>query len=145
MTKHSLDRLRQHFAPKMQNTPDGAVFAVLSQEIDMHGLAFRDAAAKIASVDTLQSFMKDFGKRQVAELIPPASHAGKPLRTFPPGLRRAGEKTSTASSEFERASALADLFPARLADQPMAHAGHDFELGAILVERGGTLDRARAD
>ena len=29
----------------------------------MHGLAFRDAAAKIASVDTLQSFMKDFGKR----------------------------------------------------------------------------------
>lgn len=63
----SLDRLRQHFAPKMQNTPDGSTFTVLSQEIDMHGLAFRDAAAKIASVDTLQAFMKDFGKRnQVA-------------------------------------------------------------------------------
>ena len=29
----------------------------------MHGLAFRDAAAKIASVDTLQAFMKDFGKK----------------------------------------------------------------------------------
>ena len=28
----------------------------------MHGLAFRDAAARIASVDTLQAFMKDFGK-----------------------------------------------------------------------------------
>ena len=59
----SLDRLRQRFAPKMQNTSDGGAFAVLSQEIDMHGIAFRDAAAKIASVDTLQSFMKDFGKR----------------------------------------------------------------------------------
>jgi hypothetical protein len=58
-----LDRLRQHFAPKMQNTPEGSPFAVLSQQIDMHGLAFRDAAAKIASVDTLQAFMKDFGKR----------------------------------------------------------------------------------
>jgi hypothetical protein len=58
-----LDRLRQHFAPKMQNTPQGNSFAVLSQQIDMHGLAFRDAAAKIASVDTLQSFMKDFSKR----------------------------------------------------------------------------------
>ena len=40
---------------------------MLAQEIDMHGLAFRDAAAKIASVDTLEAFMKDFGKRhQVA-------------------------------------------------------------------------------
>jgi hypothetical protein len=63
----SLERVRQHFAPKMQNTKDGQAFAVLSQEIDMQGLAFRDAAAKIASVDTLQAFMKDFGKRhQVA-------------------------------------------------------------------------------
>ncbi len=59
----SLDRMRQHFAPKLQNTADGGAFAVLSQPIDMHGLAFRDAAAKIASVDSLQSFMKDFSKR----------------------------------------------------------------------------------
>ena len=59
----SLDRLRQRFGPKMQSTAEGGAFAVLSQEIDMHGLAFRDAAAKIASVDTLQAFMKDFGKR----------------------------------------------------------------------------------
>jgi hypothetical protein len=64
----SLDRLRQHFAPKMQGTPDGSTFTVLSQEIDMHGLAFRDAAAKIASVDTLLSFMKDFGRHQVVAI-----------------------------------------------------------------------------
>lgn len=64
----SLDRLRQHFAPKMQNTPDGNAFAVLAQEIDMHGLAFRDAAAKIASVDTLQAFMKDFSRHQVVAI-----------------------------------------------------------------------------
>jgi hypothetical protein len=59
----SLDRLRDHFGPKMHNTPDGNAFAVLAQQIDMHGLAFRQAAAKIASVDTLESFMKDFNKR----------------------------------------------------------------------------------
>jgi len=58
----SLDRLRQHFAPKMQNSADAKAFSVLSQQIDMHGVAFRDAAARIASVDTLQAFMKDFGK-----------------------------------------------------------------------------------
>ena len=59
----SLDRLRQHFAPKMQNSADAKAFSVLSQQIDMHGVAFRDAAARIASVDTLQAFMKDFGKK----------------------------------------------------------------------------------
>ena len=62
----SLDRLRQNFAAKMTGTPDASAFAVLSQSIAMHGLAFRDAAAQIASVDTLQSFMRDFSKRHAA-------------------------------------------------------------------------------
>ncbi|HVW72410.1 MAG TPA: tetratricopeptide repeat protein [Rhizomicrobium sp.] len=56
----SLTRLRAHFMPKMKGTPDANMFAVLSADLDQHGLAFRDAAAKIASVDTLESFMKDF-------------------------------------------------------------------------------------
>jgi tetratricopeptide (TPR) repeat protein len=60
----SLTRLREHFAPRMKTTPDANLFAVLSADIDQHGLAFRDAAAKIASVDTLESFMKDFSKRR---------------------------------------------------------------------------------
>jgi hypothetical protein len=59
----SLDRLRGNFAPKMANTPDASAFAVLTQTIDMHGLAFRQAAAQIASVDTLTAFMQDFSKR----------------------------------------------------------------------------------
>ena len=59
----SLARVRGHFAPKMKGTPDANLFAVLAADIDQHGLAFRDAAAKIASVDTLQAFMKDFNKR----------------------------------------------------------------------------------
>ena len=60
----SLARIREHFAPKMKGTPDAGLFAVLSSDIDQHGLAFREAAAKIASVDTLQTFMKDFAKRK---------------------------------------------------------------------------------
>ena len=59
-----LARIRGHFAPKMKGTPDATLFAVLSSDIDQHGLAFREAAAKIAAVDTLQSFMKDFAKRK---------------------------------------------------------------------------------
>jgi len=60
----SLARIRARFGVKMKTTPDGNLFAVLSSDIDQHGLAFRDAAAKIASVDTLEAFMKDFGKRK---------------------------------------------------------------------------------
>jgi hypothetical protein len=59
----SLERLAGHFAAAMKATPDANMFAVLSAPIDMHGLAFRSAAAKIASVDTLTSFMKDLGQR----------------------------------------------------------------------------------
>jgi hypothetical protein len=60
----SLKRVREHFAAKMKGTPDANLFAVLSANIDQHGMAFREAAAKIASVDTLQTFMKDFAKRK---------------------------------------------------------------------------------
>jgi hypothetical protein len=59
----SLARIRARFAPKMKGTPDGNLFAVLSADIDAHGLAFRNAAAQIAQIDTLETFMKDFGKR----------------------------------------------------------------------------------
>jgi hypothetical protein len=60
----SLARVRTHFAAKMKGTPDANLFTVLSASIDQHGLAFRDAAAKIASVDTLEAFMKDFDSRR---------------------------------------------------------------------------------
>jgi len=48
----------------MKSTSDANLFAVLSADIDQHGLAFRDAAARIASLDTLEAFMKDFTKRK---------------------------------------------------------------------------------
>ncbi|HWU55329.1 MAG TPA: hypothetical protein VN175_07495 [Rhizomicrobium sp.] len=60
----SLARVRDHFAPKMKGTPDANLFQVLAADIDQHGLAFRDAAARIASLDTLEAFMKDFTRRK---------------------------------------------------------------------------------
>jgi hypothetical protein len=59
----SLDRVRERFGAKMKASPDGSAFAVVAQRIDAHGAAFRDQAAQIASIDTLQTFMKDFRKR----------------------------------------------------------------------------------
>ena len=61
-----LDRLHGHFAAKMQASPDASAFNVVTQNIDMQGTAFRDAAGQVASIDTLQAFMKDFRKRYAA-------------------------------------------------------------------------------
>jgi hypothetical protein len=58
----SLDRLRDRFQPKMKPSPDASAFNVVTQKIDAQGLAFRDAAAEIASVDTLKTFLADFKK-----------------------------------------------------------------------------------
>jgi hypothetical protein len=59
----SLDRLRTRFGPKMKSSPDASAFGVVTQNIDLQGVAFRDMAGKIASVDTLEGFMQDFKKR----------------------------------------------------------------------------------
>ncbi|HEY0281546.1 MAG TPA: hypothetical protein VGC27_02855 [Rhizomicrobium sp.] len=58
-----LERLRERFAAKMKESRDANAFDVVTQRIDMHGLAFRDAAAKVASIDTLRAFMKDLQRR----------------------------------------------------------------------------------
>lgn len=59
----SLERLRDHFAATMKASADASAFAVVTQRIDTQGVAFRDVAGKIASLDTLESFMTDFRKR----------------------------------------------------------------------------------
>ena len=43
----SLERLGAAFTPKLKGSPEANMFAVLIQPIDLHGLAFRDAAAKM--------------------------------------------------------------------------------------------------
>lgn len=59
----SLDRLRNHFGPKMAASKDASAFTVVTQNISAQGAQFRDLAGQIASIDTLESFMKDFKRR----------------------------------------------------------------------------------
>ncbi len=61
-----LDKLRQHYAEKMTASPDAKAFAIVTERIDRQGVAFRDLAKQIASVDTLQAFMADFKKQTAA-------------------------------------------------------------------------------
>jgi hypothetical protein len=61
----ALNRLRDRFGAKLQGSSDASAFAVISQKPDTQGAAFKDVAARIASIDTLQAFMSDF-RRQAA-------------------------------------------------------------------------------
>ncbi|HEY1612127.1 MAG TPA: hypothetical protein VGF97_00365 [Rhizomicrobium sp.] len=63
-----VDRLRDRFAPKMKPGPDASAFAVVTQPIEDQGAAFRDRASQIASIDTLEAFMRDFRKHFDAQL-----------------------------------------------------------------------------
>lgn len=62
----ALDRLREHYAAKMDASPDGKAFAIVSENIDRQGVAFRDLAKQIAGIDSLQAFMADFKKQGAA-------------------------------------------------------------------------------
>ena len=98
MTSVSLDRLRQHFAPKMKDTPDANAVRGAVARHRQHGLAFRDAAAKIASVDTLQSFMKDFAKPQVVAGAKSSRKRSEHLSS-PGGLRPRGDERHDHASK----------------------------------------------
>jgi tetratricopeptide (TPR) repeat protein len=58
----SLERVRARFTVKMKQTPDAEAFAVVTQRIDMQGMAFREAASKVAAVDSLRTFVKNLQK-----------------------------------------------------------------------------------
>jgi hypothetical protein len=62
----ALDRLREHYSAKMDASPDGKAFAIVSENIDRQGVAFRDLAKQIAGIDSLQAFMADFKKQGAA-------------------------------------------------------------------------------
>jgi hypothetical protein len=62
----SLQRLAGHYKPKMDASDDAKAFAVVTEKIDRQGVAFRDLAQHIATVDSLQAFMADFKKHEAA-------------------------------------------------------------------------------
>jgi hypothetical protein len=63
----ALDKLREHYAARMNASPDAKAFGIVTESIDRQGVAFRDLAKRIAAVDSLQSFMTDFRKQGAAK------------------------------------------------------------------------------
>jgi len=55
-----LGRMRRKFSGKMSESPDADAFQIVTGRIDARGIEFRALASRLASVDTLQSFMDRF-------------------------------------------------------------------------------------
>lgn len=53
-----LERMRAKFGDLMSASPDAAAFAVVTDPIETNGVAFRDLARSVASIDTLDSFVQ---------------------------------------------------------------------------------------
>lgn len=53
-----LERMRAKFGDLMSASPDAAAFAVVTDPIQTNDVAFRDLARSVASIDTLDSFVK---------------------------------------------------------------------------------------
>jgi len=58
----ALARLRTRFGEQMRASPDASAFAAISDAIVTEGPAFREVAARIAQVNTLDKFMEDMRK-----------------------------------------------------------------------------------
>ncbi|MEQ9146371.1 MAG: tetratricopeptide repeat protein [Parvibaculaceae bacterium] len=56
-----LEGIRAKYSDLMRNSVDAASFAVVTDPIEMQGVAFRDLARSVASIDTLDSFIEKMG------------------------------------------------------------------------------------
>jgi len=75
----SLARLREKYAAKMAEGPDGRAFNVVSAPIGTGNAEFQDVARRVASIDTLGAFLKDIRARydDEKEKAKPAAGAAK--------------------------------------------------------------------
>lgn len=64
----SLARLRERYGAKMAKGAESKAFAAVTESSDFDGLALRDMAKRVASLDTLQPFMDELKARAAAKV-----------------------------------------------------------------------------
>jgi predicted negative regulator of RcsB-dependent stress response len=74
-----LSRFREKYVAKMMQTPDARAFEIVSAPLGTNGKEFGDIARAAASIDTLESFLRDMQARYPdAGALPPATPAPQP-------------------------------------------------------------------
>lgn len=86
----ALDRLRAKFMPKMAQSPTGRLFDVVTQPIQTLDDDFRDAARKVAAIDSLQGFVAEYRTHYLQPNRSDAVAAVRPERPLPPAGRGEG-------------------------------------------------------
>jgi len=89
-----LDRLREKYSVKMADTPDRRAFDVVSAPVGTAGADFQEIAKKIASVNSLDAFLRDMRTRY-PDSAPISSGANKAAPPKTP--EKPKEKTSEAT------------------------------------------------
>ncbi len=94
-----LARFRERYAAKMAGTPDGRAFDIVSAPAGNAGAEFQDIAKKIASVNSLDTFLRELSKRYPdAAAITPAAAGKTAPAAAAPATRPAKEPVKRRSS-----------------------------------------------
>jgi tetratricopeptide (TPR) repeat protein len=109
-------RLREKYEAKFADGPDRRAFEVVTAPIGTSGTEFQDIAKKIASVDTLEAFLRDLGTRypDAAPPAAPASESSGPAGTPKPGAN--GAATPAAKTGPESRNAASSPLPPKAPD-----------------------------
>ncbi|MGN6571071.1 MAG: tetratricopeptide repeat protein [Pseudolabrys sp.] len=97
----SLTRLREKYAAKMAEGPDGRAFDVVSAPIGTSNAEFQDVARRVASIDTLGAFLKDirtrYDEQQERAKAAPAANEKAPPKAAPVASKPAEKPAAKAA------------------------------------------------
>jgi len=124
-----LARLREKYQAKFADGPDRRAFDVVTAPIGTNGVEFQDVAKKIASVDTLDTFLRDLRARYPeSSAVSPAGTTGEGASLVPDKSNAplANATTGPGSSPMPPKPAAAPLKPDKeptgsIARLPKAH------------------------
>lgn len=133
-----LARLREKYAVKMADGPDRRAFDVVSAPIGIAGAEFQSIARRVASVDTLSTFLRDMRARYPDVSVPAVDTPGNAN-----GVPAAQPKAPTPNAN---APAVPSIKPAAGSSPlpPKAPAGVPLKPDAAPTGSIRTLPRARA-
>lgn len=119
-----LVRLREKYAAKMAEGPDGRVFDVVTAPIGTTGPEFQSVAMRLAGVDTLESFLSDIRKRYPDAAPPPPGRVPALVPAAKDGQpSNAAKPETTPNAAAEQAKAPAKPNPAASPLPPKVPAG----------------------
>jgi hypothetical protein len=103
-------RFREKYAAKMSEGPDRHAFDVVSSQLGSNSDEFRNVATTIASVDTLDAFLRDMRTRYpetgtLTPTIPPQASSRPPTPQAAPAAPQSGPQSSVPASQAGRLAA----------------------------------------